>query len=200
MTLCRQHFYSLNVGSLPPPPATASRLAVIKTYGRTSGVTIVHEMAHMFSRGKIISAHFPDSICITSTNIPALAEIIDQQCVLPPGGPGGQYTNRNWQLWTMNPNKRAYGYPESQFLGMARPNLGLLNAENYAMFAMCLTYQVLDCVSSLGNAIAKRESVPFQPSPEAVEQIRRGGSILLREDDEMETGRDWGNTFGKPMT
>ena len=89
----------------------------------------------------------------------------------------GVYTNRNWQLWTTNTNKKAYGFPESQFLGIVRPNLGLLNAENYAMFAMCLKYQVLDCVGGLASAVAKRESVPFQLAPEAVEQIRRTGSI-----------------------
>ena len=60
---------------------------------------------------------------------------------------------------------------------------------------MCLTYQNLDCVVDVADAIARRESLPFRPAPEAVEQIRQGRSTLLREDDEMLIGRDLGNNF-----
>ena len=127
-------------------------------------------------------------ICITIANIPSLADIIDQPRVVPPAGTN--YRNRNWPLYTLDPDKKSYGFSYSLALGLARPNLGLLNAENYAVFAMCLAYQTLDCVSDIMHLIARGESLPFQPTPEAVEQIRQGSSTLLREHVEMRVGRD----------
>ena len=73
---------------------------------------------------------------------------------------------------------KAYGYTQSVYLGLASPRRGLKNAENYAVFALCIVYPDLDCVGTYGSAIAKREAVPFQPAPEAVEEIQRDGSIL----------------------
>ena len=80
-------------------------------------------------------------------------------------------------------------------LGLTRPNLGLLNAENYAVFAMCWTYQDLDCVVDAAHLIARRESLPFQPAPEAIKQIRKGRWPVLREDSEMQIGRHVSSRF-----
>ena len=130
-------------------------------------------------------------IYITIANIPSLADIIDQPRVVPPAGTN--YKNINFPLYTLDALKKSYGFSYSLALGLARPNLGLLNAENYAVFAMCLAYQTLDCVTDIMQLIAMGESVPFQPAPEAVEQIRRGRSTLLREHEEIRVGRDLGN-------
>ena len=148
-------------------------------------MTVLHEMAHLVDPSKITSAQLPIDICITIANIPPLADILDQPLVLPPDG---DWKNRDWPLWTLDPQRLSYGFSQSQLLGLARPDLGLLNAENYPAFAMCVTYPDLECVRGLGIAIAKRESVPFQPAPEAVKQIREGRSFLLQEDDEMDIG------------
>ena len=149
-------------------------------------------MVHLINRGKIQASNSRFQFRITIANIPSLVDILDQPRVNPPNG---NYRNRNWHLWTLDSVRQSYGFSLSLALSLARPNLGLVNAESYAVFAMCLTYQNLDCVVDVADAIARRESLPFQPAPEAVEQIRQGRSTLLREDDEMLIGRDLGNDF-----
>ena len=131
--------------------------------------------------------------CITVVNIPSLADIIDQPRVVPPAG-FNYRNNRDWPRYTLDPDRKSYGFSYSLALGLARPNLGLLNAENYAVFAMCLAYQTLDCITDIMKLIARGESVPFQPAPEAVKQIRQGRSTMLREHEKMQVGRDLDNT------
>ena len=130
---------------------------------------------------------------ITTDNIPSRTAIIDQPLVVPP--PGTNYRNRDWPLYTLDPDRKSYGFSRSLALGLARPNLGLLNAENYAVFAMCWTYQNLDCVSDVKHLIARGESVPFQPAPEAVEWIQQSRSNMLQEHEEMRSGQDLGSPF-----
>ena len=142
---------------------------------------------------RLQTSNFRSQTCITFANIPSLADIIDQPRVVPPAGTN--YRNTDWPLYTLDPVKQSYGFSYSLALGLARPKLGLLNAENYAVFAMCLAYQNLDCVTDIMRLIARGESVPFQPAPEAVERIRQGRSTLLGENEEMRVGRDLGNAF-----
>ena len=109
------------------------------------------------------------------TNMPPLTAIIDQPRAFPPNG---DYSNTNWAEWTLSATKWAYGFSASNFLGLARPNLGIRNADNYAIFALCVQYPNLDCVGSFSAVIAKRGKLPFQPAPEAVEKIWQGRSTL----------------------
>ena len=66
--------------------------------------------------------------------------------------------------------------------------LGLRDAENYAVFALFLTYTFLDCLGGFGNSIAKRETLPFQPAQEAVKKIRQAWSISSSRFSEEEMG------------
>ena len=68
--------------------------------------------------------------------------------------------------------KIAYGFGYSLFLGLARPNLGLLNADNYAVLALCLQYLTLTCLGFHEVSIAKRDEVSFRPAPRSREMIR----------------------------
>lgn len=103
--------------------------------------------------------------------MPKFSEIIDQPRPIPPAG---DYGNRNWLLWTLSATLQAYGFAQSVYLGLARPLLGLKNADNYAVFALCVQYPTLDCVGLFQAYIVKREKLPFQPAPEAVKRIRKG--------------------------
>lgn len=112
------------------------------------------------------------------------SDIIDETSLLPPGG---DYKNRDWPSWTLNAGKIAYGYANSVYLGLARPQLALRNADNYAIFSVCVAYPTLNCLGNFATAIAKREELPFQPAPEAVKKIREGGSTWpLGKDEEYE--------------
>ena len=134
-----------------------------------------------------------------NTNIQSPIAIIDQPCAEPPPLPpspdgvtpaGKDYTNRNWALWTLNQQEFAFGFTESQYLGLARPNLALKNAENYAIFALCLQFPNLKCVGNIVDAIAKRDKVSFELAPEAVKQIQQNRSTMSWISGEEETRRD----------
>ena len=155
--------------------ATGEGIAEIEAIIHTAGVTMLHEMVHLITRGDVIRAklhplHF-------NTNIQSHIDVIDQPCVLPPP-PDRDYTNRDWPSWTLSQTNKAYGFTESQLLGLARSNLGLKNADNYAMFAVCIKFPGLKCVGKFVDAIAKRENIPFELAPEAVKQIQQNGSTL----------------------
>lgn len=80
---------------------------------------------------------------LSPTNTSSFTDIWDQPQVVPPSG---NYLSRDWSLWTLSASEQAYGFAQSLYLGLARPNLGLLNADNYAIFALCLQYPILDCL------------------------------------------------------
>lgn len=169
--------------NLPAAPPNAPLLNVIQRYTDTGSVTVLHEMFHLIGPGNLTRAtlttprpwhHIAD--------VSLAAEIKDQPLLEPPNGVYPDPSNVDpqdidWLAWTSSSTKDSYGFGSSLFLGLGRPMLSLLNAENYAIFAMCLTYPVLDCIGIFANAIAKRDHVPFQPSPEAVQKIREGGSL-----------------------
>lgn len=67
----------------------------------------------------------------------------------------------------------AYRYSNAIYLGLGMPALAIRNAENYAIFALCVQYPTLDCLGTYASSIAKREEVPFQPAPETVMSIQQ---------------------------
>lgn len=85
------------------------------------------------------------------------------------------WRSTNWITWILNlAAPGSFGVVWCQFLGLARPDLARLNADKYAIFAVCIKYLLLDCLGKFAQAIQKREKLPFVPSPNAVENIRRG--------------------------
>lgn len=72
----------------------------------------------------------------------------------------------------------AYRYSNTIYLGLGMPALAIRNAENYAIFALCVQYPTLDCLGTYASSIAKREEVPLQPAPETVMNIQQGGSAF----------------------
>ena len=59
-----------------------------------------------------------------------------------------------------------------KWLGLAKPELAKNNAENYAVFSLCIKYPALDCVQGFTYAIARRQSVPFFVSPRVAKKLR----------------------------
>lgn len=87
----------------------------------------------------------------------------------------GNWRNPHWITWILNlAAPGSFGVAWCQFLGLVRPDLARLNADNYAIFAVCIKYLVLDCLGKFAQSIQKREKLPFMPSPDAVKKIRSG--------------------------
>lgn len=59
-----------------------------------------------------------------------------------------------------------------KWLGLAKPELAKNNAENYAVFSLCVKYPTLNCVGGFTYAIARRQSVPFVVSPRVAKKLR----------------------------
>ena len=57
-----------------------------------------------------------------------------------------------------------------RYLGLVMPGLTVLNPDNYAVFALCITMLELDCLDKYAEGIRKRNSLPFVPSPKAVKK------------------------------
>ena len=88
----------------------------------------------------------------------------------------------DFSTWTTSSSEIAYGALKSKWLGLAKPELAKINADNYAIFALCIKYPTLDCVGGFTYAIAKRQSVPFAVSPRVAKKLRNavtgsGGSL-----------------------
>lgn len=65
------------------------------------------------------------------------------------------------------------------------PGLALKNADNYAVLAVCMQYEDLDCLGTFQSDIVAKRKLPFRlPSTTSrtVEKIRDGGLDLRRED------------------
>lgn len=78
----------------------------------------------------------------------------------------------DFSTWTTSNSKIAYGLLRSKWLGLAKPDLAVLNADNYAVFSLCIKYPSLDCVGGFTYAIAKRQSLPFDVSPRVAKKLR----------------------------
>ena len=59
-----------------------------------------------------------------------------------------------------------------KWLGLAKPELAKNNAENYAVFALCIKFPTLNCVGGFTYAIARRQSVPFTVLPRVAKKLR----------------------------
>lgn len=109
---------------------------------------------------------------------PFLAEIIDQPRLDPPNLLYPTVVDLraiDWSLWKLNATRKSYGFTNALFLGLARPDLALLNAENYAMFALCMTLLFLECTDSISVTNGKRANVPIRAAPEKVNKSRESG-------------------------
>ncbi len=78
----------------------------------------------------------------------------------------------DFSAWTTSDMEKAYGMINPKWLGLARPELAKNNAENYAVFSLCVKYPTLDCVGGFTYAIARRQSVPFVVSPRVAKKLR----------------------------
>lgn len=72
--------------------------------------------------------------------------------------------NREWGY-----TQASCGYGSISWPCNARLNCAQ-NADNYAVFALCITMLELDCLDKYAEGIRKRNSLPFVPSPEAVKK------------------------------
>ena len=113
---------------------------------------------------------------------------MDSPSVIPPDGTNGTTwtTNRDFASWTLDATKNAYGYYRTVFLGLARPQLARLNADNWACFAGCMYFPELDCLGAFQSDIRARkvgEEMPFgiELRPRAVKRIREGRFDLRRD-------------------
>ena len=108
--------------------------------------------------------------------------ITDQQATVPPVADplhtDQWLLNRNYASWIRSPVIRAYGYFYTMFLGLARPLDARLNADSFAIFALCMYFPELNCVGYFN--IPPKRSLPRGVSPRAVEKIRSGVSNLKR--------------------
>ena len=133
---------------------------------------ILHEMAHLVTQNSKLRPppfllHFQNLSSLTSPTA-----IDDQPAAYPPDGTN--FDNRDWSQWVLNNNYVSYGYTQSVYLSLAKPNLAQLNADNYLFLALCLTYEELDCVGTFQNDIKRRRSLPFKVSSRTIEKIRSG--------------------------
>lgn len=83
--------------------------------------------------------------------------------------------NRDWATWIPSALIGAYGYFYTTFLGLARPVSARLNADSFAIFAVCMYFTELDCLGAFETDILTKRSVPVGVSPRAVEKIRSEG-------------------------
>lgn len=120
------------------------------------------------------------SIRTATTDKSVFAAILDKPRVEPPDNIWPAVVNlrtMDWSLWRSNANAGAYGFSAALFLGLARPDLALLNAENYAMFALCMTLTNLQCTTVHSVTNTKRENSQNQVAPEGVNNSRESGSV-----------------------
>ena len=105
--------------------------------------------------------------------------IIDQFAMIPPGADplttDQWWINRNWATWITSAVIGAYGYFYTAFLGLAMPLAARLNADSFAIFAICMYYPELNCLGAFQADILTKRSVPVGVSPRAVEKIRSEG-------------------------
>ena len=86
--------------------------------------------------------------------------------------------NRNWATWIPSAVIGAYGYFYTMFLGLARPVSARLNADSFAIPAICGYLPELSCLGAFEIDILTKMSVPVGISPRAVEKIRSEGFDL----------------------
>ena len=67
-----------------------------------------------------------------------------QPRVIPPDG---DYSITDFSQWVADPNTPATDFLEAALLGIVSPQRARLNAPNYVMFAICLAFEDLDCLS-----------------------------------------------------
>lgn len=74
----------------------------------------------------------------------------------------------------MNPDVSSYGYTTAAYLGLSMPALAMKNADNYAILAVCMQHDSLDCLGTFQDDIISKRKLPFQVSSRTVEKIRSG--------------------------
>lgn len=184
ITACPSHFDAptlLDLGT----PVTNGQPSEIRKFSETADLEDLHELFHLVSDGgtsyetSLRLGPLPDSF---HTYTDFHVEIIDQQAMVPPVADPlytDQWTwNRNFASWIPSAVIQAYGYFYTMFLGLARPLNARLNADNFAIFAMCMYFPELKCTGAFETDLPTKRSVPRGVSPRAVEKIRSAGSNL----------------------
>lgn len=162
ITVCPSHFDVPTLLDLGAPTPNAGTSEVYK-FQRSADLEDLHELIHLVTNGVVI----------------------DQPQIVPPASnppsTDDYFTNRDWPSWTFSTLYQSYGYFFTAFLGLTRPEQARLNADNWAIFGMCVYFPELDCLGSFQDDIRTRRSVPGGLSPRAVEKIREGGFDLTRD-------------------
>ena len=69
--------------------------------------------------------------------------------------PNGDYSITDLTQWIVDADVPAVSFFDAGLLGLADPERARLNAPNYVMFALCLAFEDLDCLTPFylaGNA------------------------------------------------
>ena len=120
--------------------------------------------------------------------------MIDQPRAIPPANDWSTVGRlpTDFSSWTTSDTEIAYGALKTKWLGLAKPDLAKDNAENYAVFSMCVKFPELDCVGGFTYAIKRGLEVPFEVSDRVKRRVRGRGMVreeVVFEDDEEEI---WG--------
>lgn len=124
-----------------------------------------------------MSSIFPIPIIsdLVSYNIDAVvfkSVVSDMPEVHPPSN---DWRNTNWRQWILNlASPGSYGLTLCQYLGLARPDLARTNADNYAIFAMCIKYLLLDCLGKACHLILAQKQSRISGEGDRLSESRRG--------------------------
>ena len=201
ITLCPSHFTAPTLSELGTPTPNGGVAEVYK-FQKAADLEDLHEAMHLVSEGGALK-QFQHLQISTLTNLSssqiltpsAPTGIIDHPAVYPPES-NGWLTNRNWASWYSSTTEKTYGYVLTAFLGLANPFAARLNADSFAIFALCMYFTELDCLGSFQYDIrTKRSSVPVGGlSEKAMKRIREGKFDLKRD---LPLDRDLGRRAGK---
>ena len=177
ITLCPHAFNLPTTSSISPPTANGGT-AEIDKFKDTGGILILHEFVHLVTHNgekhlSVLLKGYPRTNYIR-------ADVKDQLAAYPPDGT--TWTNRDWDDWVLNPAGFSYGYTPAAYLGLSMPKLAMINADNYAIFGMCMQYPSLDCLGTFQNDIVSKRKLPFQVASRTVQKIRSGELDLKRDD------------------
>ena len=75
------------------------------------------------------------------------------------------------------------------------PKLAMLNADNYAILALCMFYDSLNCLGTFQNDIISKRKLPFQVSSRTVQKIGSGELDLKRDDVPTDTSDDFASLY-----
>ena len=142
ISLCPSFFARPLFRDLGEPKSGGSGKQLGKYIASRDGC-VLHELCHLVDLSTLHLLMFQ-----TSPSRWVILAIKYQPPVYSPSGIKARpdSSNRNWGLGTEGSNGSAYGYEATAWLGPAKLQKALVNADNYAVLGTCLQSTILDCL------------------------------------------------------